>query len=171
MLKTPFHKQREDDLYMWFDERTVKRFHLTFTRTRIIMRQFRFVLFFFPIVLFSLAALAAMGLWNWLMPTLFGLTIITILQALGLMLLAKLLFGSVGGRLFGRFGARARMMCPPAGMGYGCGSHGASGEQWKAYLQERWQKSTPEQKEECAKRRGRCFGKEVPSEKTSDPTK
>ena len=154
---------------MGFDEHTVKRVHLTFIRTRIIMRQFRFALFLFPIFLLSLAALVAMGLWNWLMPALFGLTIITFLQALGLILLAKLLFGSVGGRLFERFGARGRMMCVPAGMGYGCGSHGASGEQWKEYLQERWQKSNPEQKEEFAKRHRCWFGKQVPSEKTSEP--
>jgi hypothetical protein len=54
-------------------------------------------------------------------------------------------------------------------MGYGCGSHGASGEQWKEYLQERWQKSTPEQKQDCAKRRGCWFGKQVPLEKTTEP--
>lgn len=35
-------------------------------------------------------------LWNWLVPTIFGLTSITFLQALGLFVLAKLLFGNFG---------------------------------------------------------------------------
>jgi len=37
-------------------------------------------------------------LWNWLMPSLFGLGTITYLQAFGIVLLAKLLFGSFGHR-------------------------------------------------------------------------
>ena len=37
-------------------------------------------------------------LWNWLMPALFGLGTITYLQAFGIVLLAKLLFGSFGHR-------------------------------------------------------------------------
>jgi hypothetical protein len=36
-------------------------------------------------------------LWNWLMPALFGLGVITYWQAFGIVLLAKLLFGSFGG--------------------------------------------------------------------------
>lgn len=35
----------------------------------------------------------AMVLWNWLMPTIFGLTVINYWQAFGIVLLAKLLFG------------------------------------------------------------------------------
>ena len=34
-----------------------------------------------------------MFLWNWLMPAIFGLTIITFWQALGLLILSKILFG------------------------------------------------------------------------------
>jgi hypothetical protein len=36
-------------------------------------------------------------LWNWLMPALFGLGTITYWQAFGIVILAKLLFGSFGG--------------------------------------------------------------------------
>jgi len=36
---------------------------------------------------------ALMLLWNWLMPVIFGLTTITIWQALGLLILSKILFG------------------------------------------------------------------------------
>ena len=38
-----------------------------------------------------------MYLWNWLMPAIFGLGIITFWQAIGLGLLSKLLFGGFGG--------------------------------------------------------------------------
>ncbi len=37
-----------------------------------------------------------MLLWNWLMPLLFGLTVITYWQAFGIVILAKLIFGAVG---------------------------------------------------------------------------
>lgn len=37
------------------------------------------------------------GLWNWLMPELFGLKEINYWQGLGILLLAKILFGSIGG--------------------------------------------------------------------------
>ena len=45
-----------------------------------------------------------MLLWNWLMPLLFGLTVITYWQAFGIVILAKLIFGAVGhgGRYHGR---------------------------------------------------------------------
>ncbi|MDO8622682.1 MAG: hypothetical protein Q7R52_00375 [archaeon] len=36
-------------------------------------------------------------LWNWLMPIIFGLPKVTILQTLGLLLLVGFLFGSKGG--------------------------------------------------------------------------
>lgn len=38
-----------------------------------------------------------MLLWNWLMPEIFGLTTIGYWQAVGLIILAKLLFGHIGG--------------------------------------------------------------------------
>ena len=37
---------------------------------------------------------AVMWLWNWLMPALFGLHVITYWQALGLLVLSKILFGA-----------------------------------------------------------------------------
>ncbi len=38
-----------------------------------------------------------MWLWNWLMPDLFGIATITYWQAIGIFLLAKILFGGCGG--------------------------------------------------------------------------
>lgn len=38
-----------------------------------------------------------MKLWNWLMPDIFDLTTITYWQAVGLAILARLLFGTIGG--------------------------------------------------------------------------
>jgi hypothetical protein len=50
-----------------------------------------------------------MLLWNWLLPPLFGLPEVTLLQAFGLFALGRLLFGGFGG---GGGGARHRRMTP-----------------------------------------------------------
>ncbi len=66
---------------------------------------------------FVLVFLLAFGLcirylWNWLMPEIFGVRTITYWQAVGLLLLARLLFGRAGqrrdhaGYLTGRYGFR-----------------------------------------------------------------
>ena len=54
------------------------------------------------------------AIWNWVMPPIFGLGTVTYWQALGLLVLAKLLFGSVHGsrgrgRGFGRHRERMHM--------------------------------------------------------------
>ena len=50
------------------------------------------------IILFVVAVIAfsyiVMSLWNWLIPGLFGGPVITMLQAIGLLVLSKILFGS-----------------------------------------------------------------------------
>lgn len=48
-------------------------------------------------------------LWNWLTPALFGWRQITFWQALGLLALCRILFGSFGGGGGSRYGARRRM--------------------------------------------------------------
>lgn len=58
----------------------------------------------FKILFFIIAAIAfvlligfiIMKLWNWLMPDILGLVTITYWQAVGLLILAKILFGSFG---------------------------------------------------------------------------
>ncbi|HWY55121.1 MAG TPA: hypothetical protein VNZ03_11700 [Terriglobales bacterium] len=61
----------------------------------------------FPLIAVLCVAMLAglgfvvMGLWNWLMPALFGLKLIGYWQAMGLIVLSKILFGGfrgVGGR-------------------------------------------------------------------------
>ena len=51
---------------------------------------------------------AVMWLWNWLMPVLFGLHVVTFWQALGILVLSKILFAVSGAvRGWGGTGARA----------------------------------------------------------------
>jgi hypothetical protein len=69
----------------------------------------------------TVVGFVVMGLWNALMPQLFGLRAITFWQALGLLLLAKLLFGG-----FHRHSGAAR---------------------WRHRMRERWEQMTPEERE------------------------
>src|SRR2546429_4161185 len=50
-----------------------------------------------------------MHLWNWLLPPLFGWRLITFWQALGLLLLCRILFGGWGGSGGGKGHMRHRM--------------------------------------------------------------
>lgn len=87
---------------------------------------------------FTLFSFVVMGLWNWLMPHLFGLQIIGFWHALGILILSKILFGGFRGP-FGRsmhwrrrFIERWEQMTPEerdkfrAGMRGGCGHFGSS---------------------------------------------
>lgn len=79
---------------------------------------------------------ATMHLWNWLMPAIFGLRTITFLQALGLVVLGKILFG-------------------------GFHRHGGGGRGWKRHMEQRWAQMSPEEQERFrAGMRGRrwCSG-------------
>jgi len=62
------------------------------------------------------------SLWNWLMPAIFGLHLITFWQGLGLFLLGKVLFGGFHGR------------------------HGGGGH-WRGRMRARWESMTPEERE------------------------
>ena len=50
-----------------------------------------------------------MRLWNWLLPPLFGWHQVTFWQALGLLVLCRILFGGFGGHRPGRSNFRGRM--------------------------------------------------------------
>jgi hypothetical protein len=67
-----------------------------------------------------------MALWNWLMPTLFGLTQVTFWQAFGLLALCRLLFGGL--RL-----------------------HSSAGSRMRRRVRERWEGMTPEERERIRK--------------------
>ena len=61
-------------------------------------------------VAITVISFVTMHLWNWLMPAVFGLRTITWLQALGLLVLGKILFGGFhrhGGGCRGRGGSEA----------------------------------------------------------------
>jgi hypothetical protein len=79
-----------------------------------------------------------MRLWNWLMPMIFGLRMLTYLQAVGLLVLSKLLLGGVhhhGGRRGGRCGGRGGRMGR------------MDRQQWKHQMKERFGNMTPEERE------------------------
>ncbi len=66
----------------------------------------------FVLVFLLVFSAAVQLLWNWLMPAIFGTRTITYFQALGLLLLSRLLFGRMGqrrdhaGYLTGKYGFR-----------------------------------------------------------------
>jgi len=103
------------------------------------------VLRFVVIGLLIAAALSfiVMQLWNHLLPEIAGVHTITFWQALGLLVLSKILFGG-----FHRRGG------PPA---WG----------WKRRMAERWEKMTPEEREKFRAGWGRCghWSKEEVSER------
>ena len=88
------------------------------------------------IVAINVFGFVIMQMWNWLMPAIFGLRAITFLQALGLLVLSKILFGG--------FHRHAR----------GCGGRG-----WRGHMQERWAQMTPEEREKFRAGMGAAMGK------------
>ena len=91
------------------------------------------------IALFVAAAVLVFGyvvmsLWNWLVPTLFSGPVIGWWQAIGLLVLSKILFGGMRGR----------------------GGHwGRKGWYWRKRMEERMASMTPEERE---KFREQCYG-------------
>lgn len=98
------------------------------------------IIFMIPIIIAIalVLSLITMLLWNALMPVIFGLPEVTYLQALGLLALSKILFGSFGG---GSRGGKGRF-------GRDCGP-----------MKDKWEKMTPEEREKFMKfRRPRDMG-------------
>ncbi len=86
-----------------------------------------------------------MSLWNWLAPSVFGLRAITFWQAIGILILSKILFGGFRGRP----GYRAH---------------------WRHRMSQRWQQMTPEEREKF--RQGmlsRCGRSDLVAEGSGDP--
>ena len=103
-------------------------------------RIFRCVVF--GIAIAGLLSFVVMELWNHLLPEVVGARSITFWQALGLLILSKILFGG-----FRRGG-------PPA---WG----------WKRRMAERWEKMTPEEREKFRAGWGHCghWHREEPAER------
>jgi hypothetical protein len=97
------------------------------------------------VILVAIFGEVVMHLWNWLTPALFGWHIITLWQALGLLLLCRMLFGGFGHH----------------GRGHShCGRRGA----------ERWERMTPEEREKLRKEfRGRCGHFGEPASEAKEP--
>lgn len=84
-----------------------------------------------------------MRLWNWLTPALFGWHVITFWQALGILILSKILFGGFRGR-----------PGPP--------------RFWRHRMMERWAQMSPEEREKWRQSmRGRCGSFGPPAETKS----
>jgi len=83
------------------------------------------------VIAVALISVVVMALWNWLMPALFGLPAIGFWQALGLLALTRILFGGLRG--------------------------GRPHRHWRGRMRERWNRMTPEEREQfMAGMRGRC---------------
>jgi len=99
-------------------------------------------------VLLAIAALAVfgfvvMGLWNWLTPAIFGWKLISFWQAVGLVILSRILFGGFRG-------------------------HRGPGRHWRYRMMDRWEKMTPEEREKFREgMRHRCGYPDTPAAKPS----
>jgi Ca2+/H+ antiporter, TMEM165/GDT1 family len=97
-------------------------------------RIFMFVIFF--IVAVMVFGAIVMGLWNAILPSVIGVKTITFIQALGILLLSKILF---------------------VGFGYRGGWHRGKHEQWRNKWREKWVAMTPEEREKFkAEWKNRC---------------
>ena len=103
------------------------------------MNKLRFLM---PIGLLAIVAgfgVAVMLLWNWLMPSLFGLATVNFWQSLGLLVLCRILFGS--------FKPWHHKKCRTHGEGV------------RNHLREKWQKMTPDERKEFVNKRKEHFGR------------
>ena len=99
------------------------------------------LIFIAPLAILGIFLFIAIGgeivlqLWNWLLPPLFGWREITFWQALGILVLCRILFG-------------------------GWGSHGSGRSDFRRRMKERCENMTPEERERFQQgMRGRCgFG-------------
>jgi hypothetical protein len=96
------------------------------------------MILFFGTAAILVFGLIVMSLWNALLPAVLGVKAITFIQALGILLLSKILFGGFGGG-GGRWrGSRA----------------------WKEKMKQRWDKMTPEDRDRFkAEWKNKCGGR------------
>jgi hypothetical protein len=99
-------------------------------------------------ILFAVFGYGVMSLWNWLMPVIFKLPVLTYWQAIGLLALSWVFFGSWRG------------------------FHGHG--RWRRGMHARWEQMTPEQREEFRKAmesrwHGRCGSRSADSQPADSP--
>ncbi|HEY6339426.1 MAG TPA: hypothetical protein VIW68_13110 [Candidatus Sulfotelmatobacter sp.] len=85
-----------------------------------VKRGLKFALF--ALIFVTVFSFVIMQLWNWLVPAVFGWHVISFWQAVGLLVLSKILFGGFRGR-------PKRHMC------------------WQRRMRERWEQMTPEERD------------------------
>ncbi len=113
--------------------------------SRYVLRGVKFVLFAMLFVaLLAVFGFVVKGLWNWLMPALFGWKLIGYWQAVGLVVLSRILFGGFRGS-GGRGGYRRRRM------------------------RERWEQMTPEEREKFRQGLRACWGRVAPPDAKANP--
>lgn len=96
---------------------------------KITMKRFTFKKVILFLLFFAVAVAAfggiVMGLWNAILPEVLGVKAISFVQALGILLLSKILFGGFSG---GRRWSGRR-------------------QEWKSKMKEKWETMTPEERE------------------------
>jgi hypothetical protein len=114
--------------------------------------KFRFLYFLLPVAMMSAGTGILMALWNWLMPSLFGSGTITFIQALGILVLARIL--TWGGRWF--WWMRWNRFAYATSGGYHhCHPYSHHHDSWRMKMKEKWDNMTPEEKEKWG---NRCSG-------------
>jgi hypothetical protein len=101
----------------------------------------------FVLLFVAIGGLVVMNLWNWLIPAIFGLKVISFTQALGLLVLSKILFG---------------------GFGRGGGWGGNKMHFWKDKMMERMKNMSPEDRERMKAKWGGHWRESAWKEEKSD---
>ena len=118
-------------------------------------RKWIWIIFLAPLAIVIFMAIGGevvLHLWNWLLPALFGWRQITFWQAIGLLVLCRILFGGLGGH-GPRSNIRRRM-----------------DERIRRRMDERWEQMTPEEREKLRQgMRSRCGGSSAPTSGTKEP--
>lgn len=84
-----------------------------------------------------LFTVVVMGLWNAILPAVLGVKTITFMQALGILVLSKILFG-----------------------GFSRGWRGGRSHEWKQKMKEKWETMSPDQRDQFkAEWKNRCGGR------------
>ncbi|MFI5202856.1 MAG: hypothetical protein ACHQF2_00045 [Flavobacteriales bacterium] len=100
-----------------------------------------------------------MGLWNWLVPHLFSGPVITFGEALGILVLSKILFGGFHGK---KGGGWKHHRC-------GCGHDGGHWRnKWKEKMNAKMENMSPEEKEKFRQKMYKCGWSMEDEEKVSE---